>query len=591
MLIYYSLSNREQHIKDPKMNIPTNEEILKTLDKLNESTADELETQWLEFKPWNNPKDEMKIAVEYAVCFANSQGGVVVFGVSDKVRGRSKAIHGVKGHVLDTWERGIYGSISPHMTVKVEELPVPEGTGRLLVVRVPEGDNPPYGTSMGLFKKRVGKNCMPMDQKQLVQARISTGAVDWSGEIAHRITLDDLDPLEIARARSYLRSRNPSSELLKLSDVEFLQGIEAIRNGEITNTGLLLFGQPEVIGRICPQNQVHYVHQISGTKISRNDVWRVGLLQVIGKMEDIFSGPANPEEEMTVGLAKLRIPSFPLDVVREAALNAICHRDYSNPGEVLIRHMADELVVTSPGGFIGGITPDNILRADPIARNRTLANALMKLRLVDSVGIGRKRIFMTMLQYGKRMPQYEANESYVTLRLYNGAIDKKMAKMVADWSQKGKEIGLDGLIILSYLKEHRFIYTSDGARLLQTDRDNAIRILDHMSHPEWGILERKGHTRAATYNLTKSVARDLIGKVAYTTTRGIDQTRYAELVRTFVRDHGTITNSECRELLGLGNTDSARVEASRYLKRWSGPDGFLIPEGKTSKRKYRLKPS
>jgi len=573
------------------MTIPTPQDIRLVLDRLDVSIADDLETQWLDFKPWNNPKDDMRIAVEYAICFANSDGGVIVFGVSDKTIGRSAAIHGARGYDIDTWKRGIYDSTSPHISVKVEELTVPEGTGRLLIITVPKGESPPYGTSQGVFKKRIGKNCMPMDQKLLSQVRVSSGAVDWSGEIAYGISTNDLDPLEIARARSFLQSRNPSSDVLKLPDEAFLQGIEAMREGYITNTGLLLFGRPETMAKICPQNQVHYVHQISGTKVARNDVWRVGLLNIIQKMEDIFSGPANPEEELDVGLAKLRVPSFPLAVVREAVLNAICHRDYTNPGEVLIRQTPDELIVSSPGGFIGGITPHNILRHDPIARNRTLANALMKLRLVESAGIGRGRIFATMLQYGKRMPQYEADESHVTLRLYNGAIDKKMATMVARWSQKGKEIGLDGLIILSYLKEYRFVYASDAARLLQADHDSALKVLDHMSHPDWGILERKGHTRAATYHLTKSVARDLIGKVAYTATRGIDRTRYAEMVRSFVQDHGSITNMECRELLGLGDSDSARVEASRYLKRWSGRDGFLIPEGKTSKRRYLLKSS
>ena len=71
-------------------------------------------------------------------------------------------------------------------------------------------------------------------------------------------------------------------------------------------------------------------------------------------------------------------------MVREVILNAVTHRDYSQPGEVLIRHSLHELAVTSPGGFIGGITLRNILRHEPVARNRTLANAFLKLRLVES---------------------------------------------------------------------------------------------------------------------------------------------------------------------------------------------------------------
>ena len=79
----------------------------------------------------------MKVAVEYAACFANGEGGVIVFGVADRTLGRAKAIHGATGYDLDTWRRGIFDSTRPNLTVEVEELRVPEGTGRLLVVRVP----------------------------------------------------------------------------------------------------------------------------------------------------------------------------------------------------------------------------------------------------------------------------------------------------------------------------------------------------------------------------------------------------------------------------------------------------------------------
>ena len=72
---------------------------------------------------------------------------------------------------------------------------------------------------------------------------------------------------------------------------------------------------------------------------------------------------------MSIGLFKMRIPAFPIEVVREALLNAVTHRDYTDPGETLVRHTAHELVLTSPGGFLGGITPQNILRHEPIAES------------------------------------------------------------------------------------------------------------------------------------------------------------------------------------------------------------------------------
>lgn len=136
------------------------------------------------------------MAVEYAACFANAEGGAVVFGVADRTRGRAKAIHGASGYDLDTWRRGIFDSTRPNLAVEVEELRVPEGTGRLLVVRVPRGEHPPYGTAQGLFKQRVGKNCMPMDGQRFVKSRIATGAMDWSGERSRELTIADLDAVE-----------------------------------------------------------------------------------------------------------------------------------------------------------------------------------------------------------------------------------------------------------------------------------------------------------------------------------------------------------------------------------------------------------
>ncbi len=561
------------------MTIPTNADILALLDQMDASVADDLETQWLDFKPWNNPRDDMKIAIEYAVCFANAEGGVIVFGVADRARGRAAAVHGASGYNLDTWRRGIFDATRPNLTVEVEELTIPEGTGKLLLVRVPKGSSPPYGTAQGLFKKRVGKNCMPLDSQGFAQMQISTGAVDWSGQPAEDVRLEDLDPVEIARARNVLHRINPASELLKLDDQGFLVGVGAIRLGKVTHTGFLLFGREQRLSELCPQHQVHYVYEASETQVLRNDSYRVGLLNVLERIEQTFTGPANPEQEISVGLFKLRAPAYPIEVVREAVLNAVTHRDYSNSGEVLIRHTHRELVVTSPGGFLADITPRNILRHEPISRNRTLAEAFEKLRLVERAGIGRRRIFIPMLSFGKRIPQYETDGTRVTLRLFDGSFDERMAVLVAKWRDQGRTIDLDGLLVMTYLREHAFIDTASAAELLQIPWDAARGVLDQLAQPKTGILERRGMTRAATYHLNKAVSQELLGKTAYTKTKGVDPIRYREMVREFVSNHGSITPQKCRELLGLGESPTARVEVSRYLKAWSGPQGFLRREG------------
>ena len=67
---------------------------------------------------------------------------------------------------------------------------------------------------------------MPLDPSVFQHAQISTAAVDWSGAPAIGLSLRDLDPLQIERARQILRSKAPSSGLIDLPDLEFCGGLK-----------------------------------------------------------------------------------------------------------------------------------------------------------------------------------------------------------------------------------------------------------------------------------------------------------------------------------------------------------------------------
>jgi ATP-dependent DNA helicase RecG len=569
------------------MGIPTDTDIQRLLDELDSGRgADDLESQWLDFKSWHETKGDMRVAREYAVSFANADGGVVVFGVDDKAAGRVNAIRGCGKVDIDMWRKAIYDATRPHIDADVHLIDVPEGTGHLLIVRVRKGIHPPYGTSDGIYRVRVGKNCQPLDPDEFARRQARLGATDWSAQIVEGLTPADLDAVEIARARNRIRDKDPGSILLTLSDKDFLAGLGVTRGGRVTNAGLVLFGREDQLRDLCPQSQVHYVYQISDTSVARNDQMRLALLNVLELIETSFSGAANPEQELSVGFFKVRIPAFPLDVVREAILNAVTHRDYTVSEEVFIKHQLHELTVSSPGSFIGGITPYNILRHDPVARNKTLADALLKMRLVESAGTGARRMFSTILQYGKRAPEYEADEWRVKLCIHDGNFDERMARLVVSWREKGHEPRLDELLILSYLREHPSIDTRAATLLLQLGIEDARSMLEVMATAAPAFLERQGHTRAATFALSKAVARELTGRVSYSKAKGIEPERYEATVRQFVAHHGSVTPAECRELLGLGDSQSARVQVSRYLTRWSGQGGFLRRTGVRSRTVY-----
>jgi ATP-dependent DNA helicase RecG len=174
----------------------------------------------------------------------------------------------------------------------------------------------------------------------------------------------------------------------------------------------------------------------------------------------------------------------------------------------------------------------------------------------------------------------------VTLRIFNQGANDLLAKLIVRFDEQGAEIGLDQLLILDALRSQDFIDVTGAADILQLSRDEARRILDGMCLPPLHVLERRGHTAAATFHLAKGIAKELKGKAAYTKARGLNPVRYAELAREYLRDHQRISNEELRQLLGLGDSPSAKVEASRYLKKWSQPDGFLERKGGGSRVYY-----
>ena len=69
--------------------IPSPETIIHLLHRLDEVPADYLESEVLDFKRWEGAKKSLSAAVQMAICFANAEGGLVVFGVRDNVKGRT----------------------------------------------------------------------------------------------------------------------------------------------------------------------------------------------------------------------------------------------------------------------------------------------------------------------------------------------------------------------------------------------------------------------------------------------------------------------------------------------------------------------
>jgi ATP-dependent DNA helicase RecG len=155
-------------------------EIRQLLNELDTQPATDLEDQDLDFKDWSrrSTANAVALVVEMAICMANGGGGTVVFGVNDRAVRREKAIVGVPPDIdVNRLKKAVYDSTDPKLTPVFEELAVPEGTGRLLVMRIYPG-LPPYTDTAGSGKIRIGKDCQPLTGTLRRRIMVETGETD-----------------------------------------------------------------------------------------------------------------------------------------------------------------------------------------------------------------------------------------------------------------------------------------------------------------------------------------------------------------------------------------------------------------------------
>lgn len=115
---------------------------------------------------------------------------------------------------------------------------------------------------------------------------------------------------------------------------------------------------------------------------------------------------------------------YPREVLREAVVNAIVHRDYSLSGtDIEISVYADRLEVVSPGRLANGITPTRMRAGCRSARNELLKDVMRDYGYLEHMGMGvPRKIVRGMKEHNGTEPDLEEDEERFTVRLWKDSI-------------------------------------------------------------------------------------------------------------------------------------------------------------------------
>lgn len=565
------------------------EQIGRLLEELDERQADDLEGQYLDFKQWNerSMSDSVDMVVEMAVCMANGGGGAVVFGVKDWITGRENAILGVPYEVdVNQLKRSVYDRTDPRLTPDFEEIRVPEGTGRLLIMQVTGGLRP-YTDTSGSAKVRIGKDCQPLTGSYRNRIMEETGESDFTVVTVPGSLESHVSAAAIEQLREVSRQESVPEELLTLADVELLRSLDVIRDGRLTRAGLLLAGKEDAIKQHVPGYSWTHLRMRNDTEYSDREDGSGALPVALRRITDRIMSD-NPITTVTSGLFHYEYRTYPEIALREALMNAFCHSDYRISGPIMVKQFPRKIEISNPGDFIGGISPENILHHTPISRNPHLVEVLMRLRLVNRSNLGMSRMFQSLLVEGKEPPTIQEQGEAARLTFVANEVSASFRGFVAEEEGRGVRLSVDHLLILQYLLRHAELDTATAAEVCQRQDSEVREILSEMER-DLGYLERGGTGRGTYWLLRHDLHRRLVAAGQPDRDRRINweaaKTRVLSVLKVHAEhDEPGLTNADIRRITHLD-----RNQVLRLMRQLKSENTNISGPGRGRYARYEIK--
>lgn len=378
------------------------------------------ETEAIEFKRTiDNPES---IAGEI-VAFANSDGGLLLFGVEDdgKVSGLSDANSTFQSLTNLCRDRCI-----PPVSPILEQVTVEGKAVIALTIKAELNRQKPYRTAGGRFYVRVGRDKKDATGRELIRIAQAAGELHYDESPVWGTTMADFS-LSAFETYHRLQFGLAVQEQLEQSGLDLNRLLHNLRlvhtiDGQtvLSVACLLLFGeQPQ---RLMPQSRLSAV-AFAGIDedsdiLDRREI--TGRLPTIIDDTKAFLERNIRKPAIEHGFRREDILLYDRRALGEAVVNAIVHRDYSLSGsQIRIFLFQDRLEVRSPGRLPNSVTLDNIKLGVHAERNRSIATFLTQLGYMSAIGTGVPRLIIRLSrEVAGREPEFSLVGEELRVRIW-----------------------------------------------------------------------------------------------------------------------------------------------------------------------------
>ena len=493
-----------------------------------------VETEWLEFKEAKNDYDFAKLGKYFSAIAneANLKGrdyGWLIFGVEDKQRTIVGSQYRRDRAKLESLKQEVANHTTGQLTfLEIFELDV-DGQ-RVVMLQIPAAPQGMPIAWQGFYYGRDGESLGALNLDELERIRRQVAKQDWSAAWVSDATLDDLSPEALARARELYCEKNPHlvEEIATWDNWTFLRKLKITQDQQLTRAALILLGKPESATKLPGTNlQISWILQDADALPL--DYKHFGLPYLLNsdqasKQIRNLTYRYMPDDT----LFPTELPQYDSWVIREALHNCIAHQDYSLGGKINLVEKPNELVFSNLAAFIPG-SVEAVIKSDTPPeryRNPMLAHAMVELKMMDTIGSGIKRMFVTQRKRLFPLPDYTIDSATqrVEVRLYGRVLDAQFSRLL----KLNADLNLADVMLLDAVQKHRPI-TEDAIKQLR----------------QKGLIEG----RKPNLFLSAKVASATEDKATYTRHRAMDKAYYKELVLRHLENFGEASREDIDRLL------------------------------------------
>lgn len=540
-----------------------------TIDEIKQLKESEDKVEFKEALNQYNYNNGRRSLLGYTVALANEGGGKLILGVRENNNG----LHIITGSAA--WE-GHEGKLAEDIyrdkQIRIQTEVLYEGTKRVLVIHIPSR---PVGKTLKFEDvplMRVGEDLLPMSDEHLFKI-LQEQEPDFSAKICPDLTSRDVDKDAIGILKEKYAKKQNNPGFKTQSNKQVLIDLDLMIDGKLTYAALILVGKKGKIRSFLPQSNVIIEYRRSDTIIESDNREEIQepLFVAIDKIWNYLNQPAsNPSFKLKQGPYIYDIPYFNEDIIREAVLNAIVHRDYNITSEIVIKQYPNKMIITNPGGFPLGVNLDNILTINSTPRSRLLADILLKTGLVERSGQGVDKLFLYSLMESKPVPDYSKTGILQVEVKISAEIQDPSFLIFANEEQNQRDdnnkLGVFDLITLDKIRNG----ISSGL-----DNDVVNKLLTQK------LIKKSGKTTSEIYTLGDKYFEITQTKDEIAGYRPI----YLDMIADGYKDKDVLRMNDFTDIFE-GKLKRTQV---RYMIEKLVKDYVLIPEGKGKGTKYRLK--